>query len=304
MKIYNQINENIPKHCAVTVGFFDGVHLGHKFLINELIKTGNKYDCPTLIITMWPHPQTVIYDKKIKLLNDPDEKTDLLRKTGADGLLILDFSHELAGLSPKKFISSVLVNKLNAKILLKGFNNSFGNINKQNEVAENGSIKIINAEKFEFGKHKNINSTLIRNYLSNGKVEQANELLGYNYTIKGKVSSGYKLGRTLGFPTGNLSDINPVKLIPQTGAYIIKAKIGNTYFPAMLNIGYRPSFGSNKKTLEFHILDFDKSIYDQNVELVFYKKIRDEIKFENIDLLVEQLKKDKIFTESYFSENF
>ncbi len=304
MKIYNQINEDIPKHCTVTVGFFDGVHLGHIFLINELIKTGKKYDCPTLVITMWPHPQTVIYDKRIKLINDPDEKTELIRKTGADGLLILDFSQELAGLSPKKFIEYVLVNKLNAKILLKGFNNSFGNINKQNEVTGNGRIKIIRAGKFEFGKHKNINSTLIRNYLSNGKVEQANELLGYNYTIKGKVSSGHKVGRTLGFPTGNVSDINPVKLIPQTGVYVIKAKIEKSYFPAMLNIGYRPSFGSNKKTLEFHIINFKKSIYNQNVELVFYKKIRDEIKFENIDMLIEQLKKDKMITESYFRENF
>ncbi len=300
MKIYYNINTDIPQQCAVTVGFFDGVHLGHKYLINELIKTGEKYNCPTLLITMWPHPQTVLYNKNIKLLNEPDEKINIIKKTGIDGLLIMDFNKELAELSPKKFIETILINKLKAKILLKGFNNSFGNINKQNDVTENSVIKILTANKFEYGKYQKINSTLIRNYLSVGKIEQANEVLGYKYKIRGKVIEGYKVGRTLGFPTGNMADISPFKLIPQTGVYVVKVKIGDDYLPAMLNIGYRPSFGTNKKTLEFHIIDFNKSIYDQEVELIFYKKIRDEIKFESTDMLIEQLNKDKITTKSYF----
>ncbi len=300
MKIYKNISDNIPEGSVVSVGFFDGVHLGHKYLIEKLKDIGKQYNSPTMIITMWPHPLTILKNQNIKLLTSQDEKNKIFEKMGIDTLLILNFNKELASINARNFIDGTLTNNIKAKVLLKGFNNSFGKDAGNNFIPDTERIKIITADKFLLNNSVSVNSTKIRNYLDAGDIKSATELLGYNYKIKGTIKEAYKIGRKIGFPTANLTGIDKNKLIPGNGVYIIQANINDNWLPAMLNIGNRPTFGHFDKTLEFHILDFNDKIYNKKIEIRFLKKLRDEKKFDNVHCLIKQLKQDKKTTKDYF----
>lgn len=301
MKVYKKYFENIPVDSVVTVGFFDGVHKGHKFLINELVEISKKYSIPSLIVTMWPHPKEILSNQKPKLLTTLDEKIELFSKTGVKGLVVLDFDNDMSKMSYQKFISDILINNIKAKSLIIGFNNSFGS-KSQSSTVEDCGLNIFKAKKYMVDDVKPVNSTIIRKHLEVGEVEEANYLLGYSYKIKGIVEHGYKEGRRIGFPTANLSNIDNRKLIPANGVYIIEAKVDDKWCPAMLNIGVRPTFGSFTKTIEFHILDFNYDIYNKDVEIKFIKKIREEKKFDNVTDLVSRLTLDKEITKSFFNK--
>ncbi len=299
MKVFTNINENIPKNCVVTVGFFDGVHHGHRYLLDSLVKQARNSGNEELVITLWPHP-AVVFGKNVDLLNTLDEKIELIKQSGVRNLLILDFNLEIAALSTTMFVNEILYSALGCSKVLMGYNNSFGSKKNVDPVGLIPLIETVRLEKYDVDDYTNINSSQIRECLLNGKIENASKMLGYNYRLSGKVVSGYKIGRKIGFPTANIGDYNKDKIIPAFGVYIVKAHIGEKTYPAMLNIGVRPSFDGTDRTIEFHIPDFDGDLYGIEVEIEFFKRLREEKKFSDINDLIHQLNIDKEETKSFF----
>lgn len=300
MKIYTNINENIPKDCIVTIGIFDGVHQGHKFLLNSLIKIAEEKSKEQLVITLWPHPG-IFFGRDLKLLNTPDEKYEIFRNLGIKNVLILEFNRELAKLSEAEFVR-FLKEKLSISGILKGYNNSFGSKNNTPQNEEEFAVEIITLDEYRHERFGKISSTVIRNSILNGNISEANQMLGYNYRISGRIVDGYKIGRTLGFATANIGDVPEIKLLPKTGVYAVTVDVDKTIHPAMLNLGFRPSFNGDKLSIEFHIINFEGNIYGKEVTVNFFERIRDEKRFENIDDLIKQLHKDKIEISQYFDK--
>ncbi|MDD2385748.1 MAG: riboflavin biosynthesis protein RibF [Bacteroidales bacterium] len=299
MKIYTNINENIPKNCISTIGFFDGVHLGHQFLIKHLQEKAFFAGIEDLVISLWPHP-SIHFGRPIKLLSTYSEKIKLFESIGVKNLLILDFNNELANTGGKKFTDEFLIKKLTISELVMGYNNSFGKKGDTDFDNIKKSIPVSFPQEFTFANNIKVNSSTIRIFLENGEVEDANKFLGYNFSITGSVVSGYQIGRTIGFPTANLGNIDEYKLIPANGVYICTANVNNKSLPAMLNIGTRPSFNGQQLGLEFHIPDFNSDLYGHEIQINFLKRIRSEIKFDTVDDLIVQLNKDKEDTQAYF----
>ncbi|MDD3859150.1 MAG: riboflavin biosynthesis protein RibF [Bacteroidales bacterium] len=300
MKIFTNINENIPKNCVVTVGFFDGLHLGHRYLLDNLKKLAFESGVEELVITLWPHP-AIVMGRSVKLLNTLDEKIKLFEEAGIRNILVLEFDKNLASLSFEKFVNTILYSKLSCSAVIMGYNNSFGNKNLVEPTNEKPVISIHRLNKFEMEAFEKVNSSNIRKFLECGEVEKASAMLGYNYNLSGKIVSGYKIGRKIGFPTANIGEISKDKLIPANGVYIVKAHIGSSVYPAMLNIGYRPSFNGNEISLEFHIPNFDGDLYDTPTMIEFNKYLRSEKKFEKLEDLISQLEIDKQQTIAYFT---
>ncbi|MDD2633892.1 MAG: riboflavin biosynthesis protein RibF [Bacteroidales bacterium] len=299
MKIYTNINENIPKNCVSTVGFFDGVHLGHRFLINKLQETAISKGTDDLVISLWPHP-SIHFGRPIKLLSTFDEKLQLLESLGVKNLLVLEFNDNLANTGSHKFTNELLIKKLSVSELIIGYNNSFGKKADTDFDDIQTYIPVSFLKEFTLENQKKVNSSIIRTLIEKGQIEDANSFLGYNYSIAGVVVSGYKIGRTIGFPTANIGNIEDYKQIPSNGVYICIAQVNNNNFPAMLNIGTRPSFDGKELSVEFHIPNFTDDLYGQEVRISFLKKIRKEIKFDKLDDLIAQLHKDKEDTLEYF----
>lgn len=298
MKIYTNINENIPNNCVATIGFFDGLHLGHKFLLEQVKEQAISKGRQELIISLWPHP-SYLFNRPIKLLSTYKEKIALFQKLGVQNLLMLNFTDEISKMSRVEFTNQILIEKLKISELVIGFNNSFG---KKEEIKEDYDLAIpVNTlNRYYLEGNIEVNSSIIRQMLNLGQIENANNLLNYKYTLSGTVVSGYQIGRKIGFPTANIGNIDETKLIPANGVYICQVLIEGSTYPAMLNIGNRPSFNGNALSMEFHIPDFDANLYNKEITIEFIKKIRDEKKFENIDNLVIQLQKDKETTLAYF----
>lgn len=301
MKIYNSIEEfNTSNRTAVTTGTFDGVHSGHQVIIEQLKNAAKKIDGESVILTFFPHPRMVLYpdDHELRLLNTIDERITMLEKSGIDHLIIHPFSKEFSRLSSTEFVRDVLVNQLNVATLVIGYDHHFGrnregSFKNLEELAPlyDFEVEEISAQEIQ---QVNISSTKIRNSLLNGEIYAANQFLGYNYVIKGTVVDGEKTGRTIGFPTANIKVNEWYKLIPSSGVYSVKVKVANTIFNGMLNIGSRPTLNnSNKETIEVNIFNFDEDIYNQEIEIEFYEKIRDEQKFDNLSALKNQLTIDK-----------
>ena len=296
MKIFTNIRETITSNCVVTVGIFDGVHLGHQYLLKQLQNIANSENTEELIITMNPHP-SIFFGKDMKLLNTLNEKIEHFQEKRIRNLLILDFNKELVNTSQLKFLEDILVKKLKAKSLILGYDNAFGLKETRNQQ-QSYTLPTIKIGEYKNGSK--IKSSEIRNILKTGKVEEASKLLGYNYIISGTVEKGEQIGHKLGFPTANLGNIDEHKLIPAKGVYVIEVKYNEKWLPAMLNIGTRPTFNATKETIELHILDFNENIYSKQLKIKFLKRIRNEQKFDNINSLIIQLNKDKQTTENYF----
>jgi len=284
---------------VITVGIFDGVHKGHRYIIDQMQRQAVLNAGQTVIITLWPHPRMVLYPgKEIKLLSTLDEKIELLESSGVDHLVLVPFDKGFAALKANEFIEKVLVEKIGVQSLLLGFDNHFGNNKEGNyEVVRQASLKY----GFEllhpaplFDGRDSVSSTDIRLYLELGEIEKANHLLGYNYFITGKVVEGQKLGRTLSFPTANIVT-DEFKMLPRVGVYAVKVKTGYGIFNGMLNIGFRPTVDHNSlhKTIEAHLFDFNNDLYDTIITVTFVARLRDERKFASIDDLRGQLEKDR-----------
>ena len=301
MKIHTDLNNFNVHKPVVTIGTFDGIHKGHYEIISRLIKLTKKVHGESVVFTLWPHPRIVIEpnNTNLKLLNTLDEKIELLEKSGVEHLIIYPFTKEFSQLSSYDFIKDILVNQIGVKFLVFGYDHQFGRnregkFKNLKEYANLFGFKIEKIDALNVDKI-NVSSTKIRNALVSGNIDIANKYLGYAYFIKGIVGDGSKIGRSLGFPTANLIVQDRYKLIPADGVYAVEVRINNNYYKGILNIGIRPTIKdhSEDKSIEVHILDFNKNIYNKNITIIFKKKIRDEQKFDNIELLKKQLLSDK-----------
>jgi riboflavin kinase/FMN adenylyltransferase len=301
VKVHYDLSQFSAQNPVATIGVFDGVHKGHAKLLARLREKAYELDGESLVITLWPHPRLFLGKDldNLRLINTLDEKEVLLERAHIDHLVILPFNRELSQLSACAFTEQILVDKLHIRHLLVGYDHHFG---KQREGSYDDlkscslkydfSLERIDAESVNGVK---ISSTKIRNNLFEGNIHIANEFLGYQFFIKGRVTGGNQIGQKLGFPTANIEIQDPYKLIPRDGVYAVIANVRGKTYNGMLNIGYRPTFDKYgfRKSIETHLFDFEDDIYHQEIFIHFVKRIRDERKFDGVDQLVDQLQKDK-----------
>jgi len=303
MRVFRGI-ENLPefKNPVFTTGTFDGVHTGHQVIIRRLNQLAANSNGENIILTFHPHPRMVLHkdDSNLKLLNTLEEKTSLLSKYGVDNLVVTPFSKEFSQLTAEQYVEDFIWKKFYPRKVVMGFNHRFGN-NRTGDIelmTAMGKKLGFEVEEIEAQMVENISvsSTKIRNALTGGEIETANSLLGHPYTLTGKVVTGEHLGKKLGFPTANLKIEDADKLIPANGVYAVIVKVDETNFGGMLNIGFRPTFNGKKQTIEVHIFDFNEEVYGMNIGVDLVASIRKEMKFNSVDELIQQLKKDKEFS--------
>lgn len=306
MKVYNAINTfQATSKTIVTLGTFDGVHIGHKKIIEKLVQTAKNCQAASLVLTFFPHPRMVLDQKNgIALLNTIAEKQVLLEKTGLDHLIIHPFDQAFSNLSAEEFVKNVLVDGFNIQKIIIGHDHRFG----QNRSANIDDL-IVFSKKYHFEVEQisaqeiddvAVSSTKIRNALQQGNIVLANQYLGYPYTISGIVEHGKQLGRTIGFATANLKIDQSFKLIPKNGVYVVQSILNNTTVFGMMNIGLNPTVGGEVQKIEIHFFDFNDNLYDQTITISIFERLRDEHKFANVDELKKQLEKDKEKAKAFF----
>ncbi|RCW70670.1 riboflavin biosynthesis protein RibF [Saliterribacillus persicus] len=294
------------KETVAAIGFFDGIHRGHQSVIKEAVKLAKGEQKESAVITFDPHPSVVLSNDVTyaRYITPFHEKVKLIESLGVDRLYIIAFNSVLSQLSPKMFLEE-FIEKLHVTHLVAGFDFTFGymgkgNMNNINEFLSD-NIRYTTMNKLEENNEK-ISSTKIRQLLKEGKVEQAELLLGHELTAVGKVINGDQRGRTIGYPTANLN-IDNSYLLPKIGVYAVKVYYKDCVYNGMANLGYNPTFHQEllEPKVEVHILDFDHSIYDEEIKISWKKNIRGEIKFSGIEALVEQLKKDETVVREFFN---
>ena len=317
-----------------TTGFFDGVHCGHRLVIERLVSLARERGDESLVVTFWPHPRAVLQDgaRELRLLTTLEEKKALLATLGVDRVEVLDFTRSFAALTAAQFLRDVLQTRFGVTTLLMGYDNRLGSdrltAGALKPIAADIGIDLIELEPFGQGKHPetvdkvdpsqsklwappsyvaegghrfpdvhpaqtHISSTVIRKSLEEGKVEEANAMLGYGYSLTGVVVAGNRLGRTIGFPTANMRLYEPLKLVPGRGVYVVEVQVLGKTWRGMTNIGHRPTVGGTFTTIETHILDFDEDIYGLPLTITFLRRLRDEVHFPSLDALKAQLAKDR-----------
>lgn len=301
MKIYEGLN-NLPeiKNAVVTSGTFDGVHLGHQKILSRIKQTAQEMNGETVLITFWPHPRLVLYpnEHNLRLLSTFEEKASLLKHLGLDHLITIPFTKEFSQLSSEEFIQQIIIDKINTKKLVIGYDHRFG---KNRE----GSFEFLkaNIDKYGFELEEisredidqvGISSTKIRKALEEGNIPVANESLGRPYELNGIVVKGEQIGRSIGFPTANIHIPNDYKLIPCDGAYAVRTKVEDKFYEGMLNIGNRPTIKGINKTVEVNLFDFSDDLYDKRVTVYFMQYLRAEEKFANLEALKHQLEQDRL----------
>lgn len=304
LKVFKNFNDYTPqKPLALSLGMFDGVHLGHKSIIDELIKVGSENNLETAVLTFWPHPRFVFNpNEDLKLLNTREEKKFLMEKYNIENLFLKEFDEEFRNLTGEEFVRQILVDKLNVKYLIIGYDHSFGknksgNFKLLQELSKELGFEVEQMEAINIHEN-NISSTKVRNALLEGNIKQANEMLGYPYSVSGTVVHGKKIGRTIGYPTANI-ETDSIKLLPKKGAYIVEVFVKNQQYKGMLSIGTNPTVNGEKLTVEVYILDFEGDIYDEQITVKFRDYLHDEIKFEGLEKLIERLDEDKRLAEEF-----
>ena len=301
MQIHYDLNNFKALNPVVTIGTFDGVHLGHREVISELKRLSSHSMGESVVFTFEPHPRIVITPQEdtIRLLSTKDEKIRLMDEIGIDHLVIYPFTKEFSRLTYDEFVEKILVGSMNISSLVVGYDHRFGqgrkgDFNSLEMLSKTLDFKVEQLSQLVVN-NKIVSSTKIRLALGVGDITKANHFLGYQYTLSGKVVEGNKLGRQLGFPTANIDTGDSHKLVPGDGVYAVTVQTGGNIFNGMLNIGVRPTVNSNAdhKTIEVHIFNFDQDIYHSEITVHFVEKIRDEQKFEGLDQLKEQLKNDQ-----------
>lgn len=300
MNVFYNFDEIIKdKNTVLTVGTFDGVHLGHRKIINEMIYQSVENNCRNLVITFDPHPQIVLSKKdSIKILTTLEQKLEYLNYLSVQNVLVVNFTKEFSQIDFRKFVEEYLVNRIGVHTIVVGSDHHFGKNREGNPeiLTELGKIfgfNVIKVDPLVFEGHK-ISSTRIRKALAEGKIEFANRMLGKKYEIKGKVVRGNQRGALIGFPTANIEVDNKDKLIPARGVYFVEVDVAEKNYYGMMNIGFRPTFNnSTEMVIEVHIFYFNGEIYNQPITIRFLDKLRDEKKFNSIDELKAQLQQDK-----------
>lgn len=309
VKIYTSIDEiqDIP-NPVLTIGTFDGVHVGHQKIIEKVINKANEVGGESVLFTFYPHPRMVVNSSNhgIKLIQSQEEKIEKLEKLGVQHLLIIPFTKEFSEISADDFVSIYLVNQLNIHTLIVGYDHQFGKNREGNlEFLKNKSFEY-SFEIVEIPAHDiddvNVSSTKIRKSLEQGDVATANHYLGEPFQIWGEVIHGKKLGNTIGYPTANIQVNNPLKLIPAKGVYAVSVLLedGNRCF-GMMNCGSRPTVSTTEDIhIEVHLFDFNENIYDRKLKIELHAYLRQEQRFENIDVLIKQLQQDEISVRTFF----
>lgn len=298
MKLFENIKDFVKiKKAVVTIGTFDGVHVGHVKILKKLIQKSKEINGESVVVTFSPHPRKVIFkDNNLKLLNTDEEKIFLLKNIGIDNLIIHPFTKEFSRISSVEFVRDILINKIGTKILIIGYNHQFGR-NREgsfNDLLEYSNIFDFKVQKISVEEVDNISvsSTKIRDAISNGDFKIAGKYLNYEYNFLGLVRKGDRLGRTINFPTANLELMNDDKLIPKDGVYYVTVEIDKKQHKGMLNIGFSPTVGKGMKKIEVHIIDLDRDLYDKIIKITFKKWIRSEKKFNDLIELKKQLEID------------
>ncbi len=296
------------KNPVLTIGTFDGVHIGHKKIIDQLNEEASKIGGESVLFTFFPHPRMVIFPEShgLKLIQTQEEKLEKLKEMGLQNVIVFPFTFEFSRLTALEFVRDMLVNQLHVKKLVIGYDHQFGknregSIHFLRDVAETYEFEVIEIPAQDIDA-VHVSSTKIREALNTGDIEKANDYLGAPFQLSGTVVKGKQLGRTIGFPTANIQLANDLKLIPQNGVYAVKVFYQNECLKGMMNIGVRPTIeGKNDPTIEVHIFDFDQTIYGDNLRVELYKKTRDEQKFNGIEALKNQLKLDEISIRTFFN---
>lgn len=310
-KIYLDEKATPGKPLVATIGFFDGVHRGHQFLIKQVCDEAKASGMESAVITFDEHPRKVLHqDYQPRLLSTLEEKLILLSRTGIDNAVVLHFDREMAGLSAHDFMEKVLHDRLNVKKLIIGYDNRFGHNRAEGfddyvRMGHEMGIEVIQSQAFSLDG-VNVSSSYIRKLIEKGELELANKCLGYPYAIYGKVVSGYQEGRKLGFPTANLDLSGSGQLVPANGVYGVKVRLQDSmqYRRGMMNIGTRPTFNGKNLSIEAYIFDFSGDIYGQTLVAAFIHRIRDEHKFDSAEELAEQMRNDaKIIEEQFDKES-
>lgn len=291
------------KPLALSIGMFDGVHLGHQQIIKKLNTVAAQNNLDSALLTFWPHPRKVFNpNDDLKLLNTIAEKTYLLQKNGIHHLFLKEFDESFRNLTGGEFVKQILIEKLKVKYLIIGYDHTFGK-NKSGDfallekMAPECGFELEQVQAVDFGKAP-ISSTQIRNALAEGNVVAANEMLGYVYSVSGVVVGGKQIGRTIGYPTANIQ-VDSMKLLPKKGAYIVEVFVEGERYKGMLSVGTNPTVGGSALSVEVYILDFDADIYGKEISVNFREFLHDEIKFESLEKLIERLDEDKRLTAEF-----
>jgi len=300
VKIYHSTTafNSTKKTSIVTIGTFDGVHIGHQEIIKSLVNNSVKNDNKSVILTFFPHPRMVIQKgSELKLLTTLQEKIALLEKTGLDFLIIEPFTKDFSRLTALDFVRDILVQQLKIKKLVIGYDHHFGRNREGNfeQLKEYGTVYNFKVEEIPAQDIESIavSSTKIRKALAEGNIQKANSYLGYEFMLTGKVIHGKGLGKKWNYPTINIHIEESYKLIPKSGVYIVKTNINNTNIFGIMNIGYRPTVDGKNQTIEVHLLDFNADLYGENIQVQLAYHLRDEQKFDSIDNLFNQIKQDE-----------
>ncbi|MEH6682372.1 MAG: bifunctional riboflavin kinase/FAD synthetase [Sediminicola sp.] len=292
---------------AITIGTFDGVHIGHKKILDRLMGSAKMLRLRATVLTFFPHPRMVLQqDSDIKLLNTIGEKIKILEKTGLDCLIIHPFTKEFSRLTATEFVKDILVSQLNTQKIIIGYDHRFG----RNRNADISDLKTF-GDAMNFGVEEipaqeiddvSVSSTKIRNALMAGDIETANSYLGYSYMLTGNVVKGRGLGRQLNFPTANIHIPETYKLVPKTGVYVVRSLLKGKHVNGMMNIGFNPTVAGTDQSLEVHFFDFDGDLYGYEIQVDLISRIRDEHKFNSLEALKEQLEKDRQTSLSILSK--
>ena len=298
MKVVNNISEfTASKQSVITIGTFDGVHIGHRKIITDLVSIAKKNNLQSIILTFFPHPRTVLQkDSNMKMIDTLDEKKKIFEKLGLEILIIQEFSVEFSRLTAIEFVRDILVNKLNISRLIIGYDHRFGR-NRESNVEDLKSFGVDFNSKVDQISSQNIesiavSSTKIRNAITQGKIKLANKFLTRNFKMNGIVIEGNKLGRKIGFPTANLKIINNYKIRPKNGVYLVKSKFSEKILFGMMNVGFRPTILGKNIQIEIHFFSFNENLYGMSLSIELLEKIREEKKFDSLDKLKNQLNKD------------
>ena len=304
MKRFNNINEfNCKKSTIITIGTFDGVHLGHQKILKKLNIEAENNGLESSVLTFFPHPRTVLNPgSSLKLINTIEERISLFKKSKIDNLIIHPFTKEFSELDSEDYVKNILVDQLKAKIVLIGYDHKFGknrtaDINNLKEYGIKYNFEVIEIKAEEINDIA-ISSTKIRNSIKEGDIQLTNSYLGYEFSFFGKVVKGNSIGKTLGFPTANIKIGTDLKLIPKNGVYLISTIINQNIIFGMMNIGIKPTTNENTKSIEVNLFDFNQDLYDTNITIYIKQFLREEIKFDSLNELKLQIEKDKITCNS------
>lgn len=308
MKIFHSLNDyNTRKKAIITIGTFDGVHIGHKLILEKLIQNAKEHNCVSVVLTFFPHPRMILQEKSdVKLINTIDEKSLLIEKIGIENLIIHPFDKEFSILSAEEFVKTILVDALHIKKIIIGHDHRFG----RNRTASIDDL-IVYGNQYGFEVEQisaqeindnAVSSTKIRTAILDGHISLANKYLGYNYFFSGKVVKGKQLGRTIGFPTANIHIEEAYKLIPKNGVYIIKTKYAGVSIFGMMNIGTRPTVSGENQTTEVYLFNFETEIYDETLTIEILEYLREEQKFDSLDALKNQLIADQKTSLDFISK--